>query len=271
MYFKEKDVALYYEKIGKGKAVLLIHGLSVSHRLMKACMEPIFRKNNVFERYYLDLAGMGLSKANISWATSDKLLELISLFFEKVINKECIVIGESYGAYLSLGLLKDYTSLIKGLGLIAPVVYAMHSKRDVVLTTRRVVEDDVLDKIDKNLIDDYKKAVVVLNEDTYQRWYNDVHIPMQEANKEFIKQLFLNYSYSFDIFAIDKEDVRDLPVIIFVGKEDDCVGYKDQFKLNDIFDNLSYHLLNKAGHNLQFEEKLLFEMLMLNWLKKNFE
>lgn len=42
MNYHYQDIDLYYECIGEGKPIVLLHGLGCDHRLMKGCMEPIF-------------------------------------------------------------------------------------------------------------------------------------------------------------------------------------------------------------------------------------
>jgi pimeloyl-ACP methyl ester carboxylesterase len=42
---------------------LMLHGWSVDHRLMKGCMEPVFKKMDTeWKRIYFDLPGMGRTK-----------------------------------------------------------------------------------------------------------------------------------------------------------------------------------------------------------------
>jgi pimeloyl-ACP methyl ester carboxylesterase len=46
MEYKIRDVTIYYEIFGSGSPILMIHGWSPDHRLMKGCMEPIFQSIN---------------------------------------------------------------------------------------------------------------------------------------------------------------------------------------------------------------------------------
>lgn len=54
-YCKVKNAHIYYEEIGKGKPIIMIHGFTPDHRLMSGCMEPIFQDNSDWRRIYLDL------------------------------------------------------------------------------------------------------------------------------------------------------------------------------------------------------------------------
>ncbi|EKB46454.1 hypothetical protein B857_00664 [Solibacillus isronensis B3W22] len=41
-YCKVRQAEIYYEEIGEGKPILMIHGFTPDQRLMSGCMEPIF-------------------------------------------------------------------------------------------------------------------------------------------------------------------------------------------------------------------------------------
>lgn len=67
MTLKNKIVLLnteiYYEIIGEGIPIFMIHGWGVNHRIMSGCMEPVLENCNYhFKRIYFDLPGMGNQK-----------------------------------------------------------------------------------------------------------------------------------------------------------------------------------------------------------------
>ena len=123
MEFTVKGVNIYYEIHGSGTPVVMIHGWSPDHRLMKGCMEPVFQSlDSPWQRIYFDLPGMGKTKGQ-PWITgTDQMLELVLAFIDGIIpNQHFIVAGESYGGYLARGIIKERTALVDGLLLICPV------------------------------------------------------------------------------------------------------------------------------------------------------
>lgn len=44
MLFRIEDAEIYYEIVGEGKPVIIIHGCAPDHRLMMKCMESVFQK-----------------------------------------------------------------------------------------------------------------------------------------------------------------------------------------------------------------------------------
>ena len=92
-----RNVKIYYEIYGEGMPVLMIHGWSPDHRLMKGCMEPVFQTiETQWQRIYFDLPGMGKTKGE-AWITgSDQMLDLILGFINAVIpNRHFLLAGEN--------------------------------------------------------------------------------------------------------------------------------------------------------------------------------
>ena len=48
------NATIYYEEIGVGQPIIMLHGFTPDHRLMKGCMEPIFTQREGWKRIYLD-------------------------------------------------------------------------------------------------------------------------------------------------------------------------------------------------------------------------
>jgi pimeloyl-ACP methyl ester carboxylesterase len=131
MEYTVRDVPIYYEIHGSGRPIVMIHGWSPDHRLMKGCMEPIFQSMEIpWQRIYFDLPGMGKTPGR-PWITgSDEMLKVVLEFIEGIIpNQHFVVAGESYGGYLARGVIKERTALVDGLLLICPVAKTRNTQR----------------------------------------------------------------------------------------------------------------------------------------------
>lgn len=118
-----QGIPVYYEEYGKGKPVLFIHGWSVDHRLMSGSFEPVFEKSGNYRRIYLDLPGMGQTPSAYWIKNSDNTLTILLEFINKIIgDNNFLLAGESYGAYLTLGLVHEIESRIDGVLLLCPLV-----------------------------------------------------------------------------------------------------------------------------------------------------
>ncbi len=106
MECKIQNISINYEIIGDGKPIIMLHGYSIDHRLMTGCMEPILSVKDNYKRIYIDLPGMGKSES-AEWITnSDVMLEIVIDLIERIIpNENFLLAGESYGGYLSRGII----------------------------------------------------------------------------------------------------------------------------------------------------------------------
>lgn len=80
-----ENITIYYEIFGEGYPVLMIHGWPVDHRIMKGCMEPIFKTRPNYKRIYFDLPGIGKTKAENWIKGTDDFLKVTMEFVDKII------------------------------------------------------------------------------------------------------------------------------------------------------------------------------------------
>ena len=130
MEFEINNLKIYYEIYGKGLPIIMIHGFGPDHRILKGCMEQIFKKKAGYMRIYFDLPGMGRTKG-VNWIqNADDMLKLILEFIQNIIpEQKFLIVGESYGAYLARGLIEKKGHEIYGASFICPGIIMDRSKR----------------------------------------------------------------------------------------------------------------------------------------------
>lgn len=106
MYIGSNDVKLYYEDISEGYPIIFIHGLTVDHRVLKHSIEPIFEQHHdldqKFRRIYFDLPAMGRTKNDRHIKSTDDIVNVLITAIKEVIgDQKFIIVGQSYGGYLS--------------------------------------------------------------------------------------------------------------------------------------------------------------------------
>ena len=132
MFCKVEGLDIYYEAYGEGTPVLMLHGYGIDHHVMVGCMEPIFTKRPGYRRIYLDLPGMGRSKAADWLNNTGQILDVIIKFCDLVIpDSNFLAAGESYGGYLARGLVYRVPERLAGVLLICPVIIADRSMRQL--------------------------------------------------------------------------------------------------------------------------------------------
>jgi pimeloyl-ACP methyl ester carboxylesterase len=263
------DLHIYYETRGEGSPVLGIHGFGIDHHVMTGCMEPIFANRAGWKRIYLDLPGMGRTRAPRWLNDADQMLDVIIKFCENVIpNDQFLVAGESYGGYLARGLVRSVPERLKGVLLICPVVVAERNRRD--LPPRRVFvrDESFLASIAPN---DQKKlferVLVVQDKLRWDRFTQDIIPGMNVKDKAFLER-FENRGYGFSFDIDELPHPFDRPSLILVGRQDASVGYRDSLKIAANYSRGTVAILDRAGHGLEVEQETVFNCLVNEWLDR---
>lgn len=266
MKCKIKDLSINYEIIGDGKPIIMLHGYYVDHRIMSGCMEPIFSDKEGYKRIYLDLPGMGDSESSEWIKSSDDMLDIVIDFIDKIIpNEKFLIVGQSYGAYLLRGVLHKMADRIDGMLLICPLIIPEFEKRSVEEKVILVKDKELLSNIPEEDAEDMDLSFVIQSQKNYERWLKEVMVDDETVDEEFLHNLRKNgYEFTFDL---DSADVKyDKPVLMLLGKQDACVGYKDAWDMLKNYPRATFAILDRAGHLLQIEQENLFNSLVNDWL-----
>ena len=256
-----------YRVVGSGKPIVFIHGWGVDHKLWFNKIESIegqWKAN--YQRIYFDLPGMGKSIASESVRTSDdvkrNIEELLNITVE---NNHYLLAGESYGGYLSRGLLIDHKNDIDGIFLLCPLVFPGSRKGRV--APKIVLERDyqflnTLHLADRN---EFEYLSIVQTKQMWEEYKNEIDLSVIPENNGFLEKR-LDGSFSRDINNIELQ--YDKPALILTGRQDTEVGFEDQYHLYKDFKRATIQILDKAGHNLQIERNSLFQASFLDWIER---
>lgn len=260
-----KDVAVNYEVYGDGKPIIMLHGYSPDHRLMAGCMEPVFRNKDGYKRIYIDLPGMGKTKGE-NWITnSDVVLDIILNFIEQIIPDENFLLaGESYGGYLSRGLICKIADRVDGLLLLCPAIFAEKKRRDIPIHVVLQKDENLLAKLDPADAEDFNAMHVVQNTIIWERYRDEILSGIKVADFDFLSNF--QASFSFNVDALD--DNFNKPTVMILGRQDSSVGYKDAWRILDNYPRATFAVLDRAGHNLQLEQVEVFNCLIDEWITR---
>ena len=258
-----QDVKIYYEIHGEGIPVLMIHGWRPDHRLMKGCMEPVFKHTKIpWKRIYFDLPGMGKTKGEPWINNSDKILELVFGFIDSIIpNQHFVLAGESYGGLLARGIINKRSSFVDGLLLICPVARENGAKfqvfeKDYLLLSSLTEEDRV--QFEGEGIN------VLQNRRVWERFKEEVLPGIKIADNEFL--MSCSGQLSFDVDSLEKPFMK--PTLMLAGRQDSRVGYRGLMQIIESYPRASFVLLDRAGHALQIEQDILFTETVKEWLNR---
>ncbi|KWW21909.1 MULTISPECIES: alpha/beta hydrolase [Peribacillus] len=264
-YCKVRQAEIYYEDLGEGTPILMIHGYTPDHRLMSGCMEPILAGRHGWRRIYLDLPGMGLTKGYDEISSSDEMLNAVSDFIQAVIpDQEYVIAGESYGGYIARGLIEKQQKRILGAAFICPVILPLPENRTVEKHEIVKMNQKFIESLSKDQLEDFKNHNIVLNEYTWLRYNEEILSGCKMGDEKFLNKVKNEYGFSF---KIDQSDFSK-PSVFLLGRQDSSVGYKDALDLADKYPKGTFAVLDSAGHNLQIEQPQLFPTLINEWLDR---
>ncbi len=115
MKYTYQTTQISYQKIGKGKPVVLIHGFLENKKMWKVVTDAIATNHTV---YTIDLLGHGESDGLCDIHTMEQQAKVINNFLEKEQVLKATIIGHSMGGYISLAFAKLFPEKITALGLL---------------------------------------------------------------------------------------------------------------------------------------------------------
>ncbi|PRY57521.1 pimeloyl-ACP methyl ester carboxylesterase [Knoellia remsis] len=253
--------------------MLAIHGWSPDHRLMTGILEPVLggdptrpAAGAAYRRIYPDLPGMGQSPVGDAASTSDVVDRVERLVGERIADEPFLLVGESYGGYVARELVRRRPGQVVGLALICPI-------GPVVAKTARtrppevVLERDeaFLDTLDPQLRAEFEDGAVVQTEETYAAFARDVAPGLAAADAEGMARIHRRW----DLGRLPEEGrTYDRPTLWLLGRQDSAVGYRDQWELLEHYPRATFAVLDRAGHNAQYERLELTEALLTDWLDR---
>jgi pimeloyl-ACP methyl ester carboxylesterase len=265
MFCEVDGVSIYYEAIGEGYPILMLHGYGIDHHVMTGCMEPIFKKRPGYKRIYMDLPGMGRSKAPGWLDNTDRVLDIVIGFSEMVIPEgDFLVAGESYGGYLARGMVYKMPQRLGGALLICPVIVGERSKRQLPPHMVFVRDEKLLAGIDPENREFFERMLLLQDKRRWERFRQDILPGRRMMDTAFLERLKKHgYECSFDV---DRINPFGRPSLILVGRQDASVGYKDALRLIDNYPRGTFAILDRAGHGLEVEQENVFNCLVNEWL-----
>ena len=252
---------------GMGRPLLVIHGWSADHRYMVADLEPNFDESSTWQRIYFDLPGHGTTIAPDWLNNQTQMLEILTKVIEQVIGDQKFgVIGNSYGGYLSLGLVRRMPHRLLGAALLVPDLPDDLNNRQTT-ESLTIVEDMSLFG---NLQSDEQWIPAGLVEHS-QYALDEIRahdVPAHRlSDDDFLERLNENYVLPIEIRYSGDPFTR--PSLIALGHQDATVGYERQLQLLPEFPRATVAVVDMAGHYLgRVERPKVFNALVRDWIER---
>lgn len=260
-------IPVAYEERGDGSPVLLIHGWSADRRYLIADLEPVFEERPGWRRIYLDLPGHGATPAPVWLGTQAQMMEILQAFVDAAVGEARFAVGgNSYGGYLTLGLVRALAPRLRGAALLVPDLPASDGSRD--LPDPVTLEEDP--SVFEDLAPDeaWIPEALVAHERRMLEEIRAYDMPGYRASdRAFLARLERDYLLPAPVAIAAAPFER--PSVILAGRQDATVGFRRALGLVDEFPRATVAAVDLAGHHLgRIERPALFRALIADWLER---
>jgi len=258
--FKFEGYQVSYQKAGIGKPVILVHGFGEDKEVWRNQIEAIKAFAQVI---VVDLLGSGNSVKENSVFSDTDITNLCNIdFYVKMIYNliqeleltNVILLGHSFGGYITLGFAEQYEHLLSGFGLIHSTAYADSEEKKV--NRQRGIE-----LMEKYSGFDFLKTSIpnLFTSDFKQKHPEEVSSYIERTRKFETKTLQCYYKAM--IARPDRTDVlrkATKPVLFVAGEKDVAVPVNDLLAQASMPSICMIHVLKDVAHSSMFEapEKL---------------
>jgi len=257
---------IHYEERGEGRPLVLLHGMTLDHRIMVGSFEPILEQRTGWRRIYPDLPGMGRTGAINGVTSQDQVLDLVLAFVDRVIGAGSFCVGGlSYGGLLAQGIAHRHPERLDGLLL---VVTSMGILGEYDLPEARVLIEEPLDAtgVEAGELAAFNRMAVVRTRAHLERWKEEILPPGRMIDRTFLTRLRRRYRFSFDLTRLPTPFEK--PTLFLLGRQDTTCGYRDAWRTLENYPRATFAVLDGAGHCLSYEQPKLFASLVDEWLDR---
>lgn len=254
-----------YHDVGKGEAVLLIHGSGpgVSAFANWRLSLPALSQN--FRVIAPDMAGFGFSERpeNYQYTMENWVAQAVGLLDALDISKASLV-GNSFGGALALALAVRHPERVNKLVLMGSVGVPFKITEGL---DRVWGYEPSLDTM-KGLLDifAYNRALVT-DELAELRYQASIRPGFQES---FSAMFPAPRQRWVDAMSSPFADIRALPhpTLIIHGRDDKVIPLQNAYQLLDLIEQSELHVFGQCGHWTQIEHAQSFNQLVAEFLQK---
>jgi len=135
-----KDLALFYQAVGGGPAIVFVHGSSGNH-LSWWQQVPMFQTR--FRCVVFDQRGFGRTAAGSSGNDARYLVEDLRALLDHLELEQAILVGQSYGGIACMGMAVAYPERVRGLVMASSIGTIVAERlRTELAAYRRTIAND---------------------------------------------------------------------------------------------------------------------------------
>jgi pimeloyl-ACP methyl ester carboxylesterase len=253
-----KNTAISFSDIGKGTAVVLLHGFLENKTMWKDLVPSLAEKNRVIS---IDLLGHGETDCLGYIHSMEENAEIVNAILSHLRIRKAVFIGHSMGGYVALAFAELYLNRVKGLVLLNST--ALEDSVE-----RKINRDRAIKAVKQNYINFVRISIANLfSENNRDRLENEIENVKLEALKTPLQGIVASLEgmkIRKDRQFILKE--TDFPKLLILGEKDGVLLYKDN--ASQIEATNTELISFPDGHMSHIENKVELEKVIASFLRK---
>ena len=253
-----KNTAISFSDIGKGTAVVLLHGFLENKTMWRELVPSLAEKNRVIS---IDLLGHGETDCLGYIHSMEENAEIVNAILSHLRIRKAIFIGHSMGGYVALAFAELHLNRVKGLILLNST--ALEDSVE-----RKINRDRAIKAVKQNYINFVRMSIANLfSENNRNRLENEIENVKLEALKTPLQGIVASLEgmkIRKDRQFILKE--TDFPKLLILGEKDGVLLYKDNASQIEATNTELISLPD--GHMSHIENKVELEKVIASFLRK---
>ncbi|MEZ4838299.1 alpha/beta fold hydrolase [Flavobacterium sp.] len=253
-----KNTKINYTDIGKGTAVVLLHGFLENLSMWNAYVDEFSKKNRVIN---IDLLGHGATECLGYIHTMEDQADMVHHVLHELKIRKGIFIGHSMGGYVALAFAELYPDNVKGLVLLNSTSRADSEER-------KGNRDRAIAAVKQNYSAFVRMSIANLfSEDNRERLADKI----EEVRNEALKTPLQGIVAALEGMKIRKDrevilHFAPYPMLLVLGKKDGVLNYIDNLEQ---IENTKVELVSFSdGHMSHIENESELKSVLVNFLKK---
>lgn len=253
-----KKTAISFSDIGKGTAVVLLHGFLENKTMWRELVPSLAEKNRVIS---IDLLGHGETDCLGYIHSMEENAEIVNAILSHLRIRKAVFIGHSMGGYVALAFAELHLNRVKGLILLNST--ALEDSVE-----RKINRDRAIKAVKQNYINFVRMSIANLfSENNRDRLENEIENVKLEALKTPLQGIVASLEgmkIRKDRQFILKE--TDFPKLLILGEKDGVLLYKDNASQIEATNTELISLPD--GHMSHIENKVELEKVIASFLRK---
>jgi len=253
-----KNTAISFSDIGKGTAVVLLHGFLENKTMWRELVPSLAKKNRVIS---IDLLGHGETDCLGYIHSMEENAEIVDAILSHLRIRKAVFIGHSMGGYVALAFAELHINKVKGLVLLNST--ALEDSIE-----RKINRDRAIKAVKQNYINFVRMSIANLfsenNRDLLKNEIENVKLEALKTPLQGIVASLEGMKIRKDRQFILKE--TDFPKLLILGEKDGVLLYKDN--VSQIVATNTELISFPDGHMSHIENKVELEKVIASFLRK---